>query len=256
VLDLDGCLYLEGAAIPGARSTLKSLQDAGFRLVIATNNSTRHRSTVAERVERIVGFTIPVERVVTSGLAVVGMIGRRHRPVLVVGEGGLVATLAEAGIAMTEEPREARAVIVGLDRSFDYDRLRRAAAAIRHGASFIATNGDATFPTAGVPEPGAGAIVAAVERAGGAAPVFAGKPYDPMRRAIEARLGPGPTWMVGDRLDTDIALGKLAGWTTVLVMTGVTEAGSDIPDHLRPDHILASVAGLDELITTTEAHAR
>lgn len=252
MFDLDGCLYLAGKAIPGARSTLEGLHRAGFRIVIATNNSTRHRSTVAERLQQIVGFTAPIERVVTSGLAVVGMIGRRDQPVLVVGEEGLVATLAEADIAMIEEPDEAGAVVVGLDRSFDYDGLRRAAAAIRHGARFIATNGDATFPTAGVPEPGAGAIVAAIELAGGAAPAYAGKPYDPMRRAIETRLGPGPTWMVGDRLDTDIALGKLAGWTTVLVMTGVTGAGSDIPDHSRPDHILASVADLHELMATTQ----
>ena len=61
------------------------------------------------------------------------------------------------------------AVMVGLHRQFDYERLRIAATAVRRGARFIATNSDVTFPTPDGLIPGAGAIVAAVAAAGGAA---------------------------------------------------------------------------------------
>ena len=43
--------------------------------------------------------------------------------------------------------RAVDAVVVGLHRDFDYERLRVAAAAVRRGARLLATNDDATYPT-------------------------------------------------------------------------------------------------------------
>jgi len=168
--------------------------------------------------------------------------------VLPIGEAGLVATLVDAGFEVTDTPELARSVVVGLDRAISYDRIRRASHAVMLGARFIGTNHDPTFPTAGVPDPGAGSIVAAVERAAGRPAEFAGKPHAPMRAAIEARLGPGPTWMVGDRPDTDVACGARAGWATVLVMTGVAPEPETLTGESRPDHVLATVAGLADLL--------
>jgi HAD superfamily hydrolase (TIGR01450 family) len=248
ILDLDGCLYVGGAAVPGARPSVEELRRRSWRVVVATNNSTRHRASVADRIERITGIVVPPEHIVTSGSAALSLIGERDSPVLVIGEDGLRETLVEAGIALTCDPEGAGCVLVGLDRGIDYAAIRDAMAAIVGGARFVATNEDPTFPTGGVPEPGAGAIVAAIERASGTVPVYAGKPHEPMRTAIEATLGPGPTWIVGDRLDTDIAMGKAAGWGTILVMTGVTGPDHAIPPDLVPDHVIGSVADLPGLL--------
>ena len=48
---------------------------------------------------------------------------------------------------------------------------------------------------------------------------------------------------VGDRLVTDVGLGRAGGFATALVLTGVT-AAADVPDDDGPDHVLA---GLHEL---------
>jgi 4-nitrophenyl phosphatase len=249
ILDLDGCLYVGGAAVPGSRSAIDRIESRSWRIIAATNNSTRHRSTVADRIERITGIVVAPDRVITSALAALRLLRADDIPVLVVGEDGLRETLSEAGIAQTDDPARAGCVLVGLDRSIHYDAIRDAMAAILGGARFYATNGDATFPTRGMPVPGAGAIVAAIERASGVAPVYAGKPHEPMRLAIEAVLEPGPTWMVGDRLDTDVAMGRAAGWGTILVMTGVTRPGDEIPAELMPDHVIDSVADLPDLLS-------
>jgi len=249
VLDLDGCLYVGDEPVPGARSVLEQLAEAGFRTVFATNNSTKTPQVVAERVEAILDYAIAPSSIVTSAMAAATMLSPDQMPVMAIGEQGLGATLEAAGFAITIEPEEARAVVIGLDRGITYDRLRRATQAVLLGARFIATNEDATFPTGGVPEPGAGSIVAAVERATGQTPEYAGKPNEPMLRCVMALLGPGPTWAVGDRPETDVAFGARSGWTTVLVMTGVT---SD-PDRAipRPDHVLESVASLPRLVFHT-----
>jgi len=246
VLDLDGCLYVEDEAVPGAGDALGALAAAGFRIILATNNSTKTPEVVAERVESIVGHAVDPAWVITSAVAARSMLVAGDQPVLTVGEPGLAATMREWGVAMTDESAAAHTVVVGLDRGFTYDRLRQASHALLRGARFIATNPDATFPTAGLADPGAGSMVAAVAFASGRQPEFAGKPFEPMRRCVAALLGPGPTWVVGDRAETDLAFGIPAGWTTVLVMTGVTHDpdGIDPP----PDHVLTSVADLPSVL--------
>ncbi len=246
VLDLDGCLYLGDEPVPGAREAVEELVAAGARVVYATNNSTKSPEVVARRLHEVVGLRVDPASVATSSMAAAAMLGPDDRPALLVGEPGLTDAVTAAGIAITEDPAEAGAVIVGLDRAISYDRIRRAAHAVRLGARFIGTNPDPTFPTTGLPDPGAGAVIAAVARAAGREPEFAGKPFVPMQRLVAALLGPGPTWVVGDRPETDLALGAAAGWITVLVLTGVAAGAADADPP--PDHVLPSVAGLDRLI--------
>ena len=118
------------------------------------------------------------------------------------------------------------------------------------GARFVATNDDATYPTPEGLHPGGGSIVAALERASGRRAEVAGKPHTPMRDLVRELVGEGPVWMVGDKPETDLALGKGEGWTTVLVLSGVTGNDADVPDDLRPDAVLDSIADLPDLLAT------
>jgi 4-nitrophenyl phosphatase len=242
VLDLDGTLYLGSEAIPGAVDAVRTLEGAGWRVVIATNNATRHRGEVCEHILRVTGLEVSPDRVVTAGGAAARALTDEDSPVFVVGEPGLRLTLEEADIALTMEPDDARAVVIGLDRSFDYRKLADASRAVFNGARFIATNGDTTFPGTSGLEPGAGALVAAVAAVTAVTPTVVGKPHEPMRHAVAALLGTGPTVVVGDRLDTDIVFGVEAGWLTILVLTGVTDEASVAGVSPPPDLVLASLA--------------
>ncbi|HUG75090.1 MAG TPA: HAD-IIA family hydrolase [Acidimicrobiia bacterium] len=244
VLDLDGTLYRASEPIPGAVEAVRAIEEAGWRVVIATNNATRHRREVAEHVRRVAGLEVAKERVVTAADAAVRALTTDDAPVFVVGQSGLRLTLEEAGIELTEVPDEARSVVIGLDRAFDYDRLAAASRAVFGGARLVATNGDTTFPGPSGLEPGAGALVAAVAAVTAVTPTVAGKPNEPMREAVASVLGPGPTVVVGDRLDTDIAFGATAGWPTILVLTGVTDESSLADASPMPDLVIASLADL------------
>jgi len=52
--------------------------------------------------------------------------------------------------------------------------------------------------------------------------------------------------MIGDRLDTDVEGGRAAGLTTLLVLTGVSDAAELLaaPPERRPDYIGADLAAL------------
>jgi 4-nitrophenyl phosphatase len=244
VFDLDGVIFLGPDVIPGAGAALGRLADAGWRILFATNNATRSVATITSRITDQAGFRADPDLVVTSAIAARDMIGSDDQPVFMVGEEGLADTLRDGGVELTADASGARSVVVALDRSFTYDRLKAASLAIRRGARFIATNTDVTFPTPQGQVPGAGSLVAAVRAASGAEPEIAGKPHRPMIDAVAQRLGPGDTWMVGDRPETDLAFGREAGWRTVLTLTGVTHDPALVPEAWQPDLVAASLATL------------
>ena len=236
ICDIDGVIYRGDRLLLGSDLALRRLRDAGVTVHFATNNSAKSPLTVSEKITRITGVDIEPESVVTSSQAAVGLLGDDPGPVMVLGSEGIVAALAEAGIGLTEDPSVAKALLVGLDFDLTYDRLTRAADAVRFGARFIATNTDPTFPVADGLLPGGGAIVAAVRATTGVEPEVAGKPNAPMRALLRAK-GIGEAWVIGDRVDTDVALARAEpDWTSILVLTGVTGAeGTGDADFVVPD---------------------
>jgi len=248
VCDLDGVVYLLGDPIPGAGQALIDLDTSGYAVLFVTNNSTRSPETIAARIEDLTGYPARPQQVVGSAEAALTLLKTGDGPALVVGGAGIRQAMEEAGVRETDDPRAAAAVIVGLDTSLSYRRLRDAAIAVRAGARFIATNTDATYPTPDGLWPGAGAMVAAIEVASGIHPEIAGKPHRPIRRLIRQRLGPGPVWVVGDRPETDLAMAKAEGWISVLVLTGVVGGADEIADGDEPDLVLASLADLPEAL--------
>ncbi|MEA9980108.1 HAD-IA family hydrolase, partial [Pseudomonas sp. RTS4] len=85
------------------------------------------------------------------------------------------------------------------------------------GARFIATNPDATGPSADGPMPATGAIAALISKATGMEPYVVGKPNPMMFRSAMNKIGAHSenTAMIGDRMDTDIVAGIEAGLYTL-----------------------------------------
>jgi HAD superfamily hydrolase (TIGR01450 family) len=250
VCDLDGVVYRGDATIPGSGDALAEIEAAGFRLVFATNNSSKTDDRVADKILRVAGYPARVEQVVTSARAAASLLAGGTERVLVVGGEGLRVAMQEAGHLLVDSGREATAVAVGFDRDLSYDRLKEATIALNAGARFIASNLDTTFPAAGDDLwPGAGSMVAALEASSGREAEAAGKPFAPMQQLIASRLTAGPTWVVGDRPETDLELGRSAGWKTVLTLSGVTPAGA--VDGIAADAIVQSIAELPAVLSAS-----
>lgn len=248
VLDLDGVLYVDREGVPGAAAALRRLEDDGWALLFATNNSTKTPRDVADHIRDRTGYVASAAQAVTSAGAAAGYVASRHRTATVVGAPSIETMLRDAGVHVVA-PADADAVVVGLDLALDYGRVRDAARAIRSGAAFVATNTDATYPTPSGPAPGAGSIVAAVATAAGVDPIDCGKPSTLFTDLVLEKVECTPVWMVGDRPETDIAMAKAAGWRSVLVLTGVTTDTTSIAPCHRPDHIVESIAELPDLLS-------
>lgn len=233
--DLDGVVWLDRRAIPGAAEAIVRLRDAGRRVLFVTNNS---MALLADQERALAAVGVPaVGDVVTSAQAAASLVAAGERT-LVAGAAGLVEAVESRGaIVVADGPVDV--VTVGLHRDFDFWRLHAASAAIRAGARFVATNDDATFPTPDGETPGAGALVAAVATASGTAPVIAGKPHRPMADLVAERCGPDfrpdRAIVVGDRPSTDGLFARRVGCPFALVRSGVTRPGASLDADVRPD---------------------
>jgi 4-nitrophenyl phosphatase len=267
VFDLDGVVYRGPQAIPDAAALLASLRRAGCLIRFATNNSMSTRQAYAERLAGH-GIAASSDEIVTSTSATIEHL-HHHLPdvrrILAVGADGMLAEL-EAGGFVASHARSVEApewygaplterwdaVVVGLDPMVDYRTLGIAAAAIRQGARFIATNTDLRYPTPDGFMPGAGAIVAGVQASSGAAPLVIGKPQPAMFLAMleAAGIAPGDALVIGDNPDSDIPAARRAGIRSVLVLTGVAdeETAAKLDGEGRPDWVLRGPAEVAELL--------
>jgi phosphoglycolate/pyridoxal phosphate phosphatase family enzyme len=246
VFDMDGVLFRMDDPLPGAAETISRLKSRGDLVYYLTNNSSKSR---ADYVQKLSQFSIPAteDQIMTSAYALGRLFMERNASgasVYVVGEQGLRDELTQVGMRIVDYEAEIRIdyVVAGWDRQFTYGKLTDAHLAIAAGAEFIATNRDATYPDAGGRTlPGGGAIVAAIETCSGVRPRTIGKPEPYTLELILRTSGarPDECMVIGDRLDTDIAIGKRVGTQTALVLTGVStrEEAAAAPDSLHPDFV-------------------
>jgi glycerol-1-phosphatase len=249
VFDLDGVVYLGEEVVEAAPAALDQVRGLGVAVAFVTNNSYRPPDLVVEKLHRL-GVKAAPEEVLTSAQALVrllgGPAGLDGTTVLVVGGPGLRQALEAVGARLVDGSawRDAEVVAVGFDPDLTYARVRDATLAIRAGARFVGSNPDTTLPAPDGLWPGAGATLALLRASTGVRPEVAGKPERALLDTAAAAIGPGPYLMVGDRADTDLDGAHRLGWSTALVLSGVTGL-ADLPDLAHaPDHLLHDVGGL------------
>jgi len=242
ILDMDGVLWKGDKPIGNLPAIFDRMQQAGLKVMLATNNALKPVAGYREKLQSF-GLHINGNQIINSTMAVCYLLQQEFPdggPVYVVGSLGIQDHLAEHGFYQAHEG--VIAVVVGLDRTFTYEKLALANRLIRKGARFFATNPDPTFPLPDEIAPGAGSIIASVQTASQTIPTFAGKPSPTMYKMALEQLGlpPEKVLAVGDRLDTDILGGQRAGCRTALVLSGIHQMEdlakwSPSPDLVAPD---------------------
>jgi 4-nitrophenyl phosphatase len=224
ILDMDGVLWRDTQPIGNLSEIFSTIHENGWSLVLVTNNATK---STDQYVDKLRSFGVDVEgsQIVTTATTTSYYLSTKFPlggPVYVIGEEGLLNTLEEYGFYFSEE--NPVAVISSLDRTLTYQKLRKASHLINAGTLFIGTNPDRALPTPEGLIPGAGSILAALEKATGKHAKVIGKPFPDMFQFALSRLEvrPQEALVVGDQLETDIVGGQAAGCYTALVLTGVS----------------------------------
>lgn len=243
MLDLDGTVYRGKEPIPEAIAFIHQLKEAGLPYLFITNNSSATPEEVSRKLQ---AFNVPAEpaQVWTTALAAAAYVkaGPAPHTAYIIGETGLLQAMEEAGVEYTEE--NPTYVVMGIDRGITYEKLAKAALAVRNGAVFISTNSDKALPTERGFLPGNGALTSVVQTASGKDPVFIGKPERVIIEQALYILGTPleKTVLIGDNYDTDILAGIRSGMDTIHVQTGITSLREIQQKAALPSYSIQSMA--------------
>ncbi len=250
IFDLDGTVYLGEKLISVADDTILTLRNMGKKVVFLSNKPLYTREDYARKLTTM-GIPTRASEVINSSYVMARYLSKvsPQTKIYVIGETSIINELQQAGFQLTEDPGKVEYVVVTFDRTFTYEKLNIAFQAIKQGAHLIATNPDRTCPYEDGEIPDCAGMIGAVEAVTGQkVEVIVGKPSSIMVEVIlnVMKLRPQDCLIIGDRLSTDITMGKNSGRHTALVLTGVTNLADLKKAKIKPDYVFESIGELLE----------
>lgn len=243
VVDMDGTFYLGDSLLPGALHFVEAVKNTGRQFFFFTNNSSHNEEECLIKLNKL-GYPAKKGDVIISSHVTIDFL-KRNRPgksVYLLGNDNLTGDFIESGIEMTDVNPDI--VILGFDTALTYEKINKAANFIAGGAEYIATHPDDNCPLKDGFMPDVGSFIAMFEQSTGRRPdLIMGKPYAFTVDYVTHITGcdRNEIAFVGDRLQTDIAIGTNNGLPSVLVYTGVTSpemyAKSDIKASIDVENI-------------------
>ncbi len=254
IFDMDGTIYLGSTVYDFAVRFIHHLRASGRKILFFTNNASHSPVFYMERLNRM-GFDPQPDELLTSGHVTIGFL-KRHRPgkaVYLVGTPELESQFTQAGIELSDK---ADIVVTSFDTTLTYAKLDTACRLIRNGAEYLSTHPDFNCPVEGGFIPDSGAIAAFVTASTKVTPTYFGKPYPETLEMICEFTGMKKEEMClfGDRLYTDIALGRRNGVTASLVLSGETTVQDveQADEADKPDFCFGSLDDADRLMFPAE----
>lgn len=253
IIDIDGVVGRSVTPIKEGVEGVKRLRELGKKIIFVSNNSTRSRRILIDRL-RSFGLEVAEEEVLVATYATARFIAKEKpgAKVFTTGEKGLVEELELAGLKIVDYDY-AEYLVVGSNRGINFELMTKALRACLNGLRYVATNPDRIFPSEDGPIPGTGMIIGALYWMTGREPdVVIGKPSEViMREALDILgLDSRDVAVIGDQIDVDVKAGKAIGAETVLVLTGVTtkeNLDEMIERHsLKPDYVFDSLKSMVE----------
>lgn len=255
VFDMDGTIYLGNTVFPKAVHLIKRLRAEGKRVLFFTNNASHSPEFYAEKLVRL-GFEPQEGEIMTSGDVTVEFL-KKHRKgkrIYLVGTPDLEQSFRKAGIELSDgaDQKSGDTVVTSFDTTLTYEKISRACRLIMNGSEYLSTHPDFNCPTEDGFIPDSGAISAFVIASTGVTPRYFGKPYSDTMDMICSATGADKSEVavVGDRLYTDIAIGKRSGVTAILVLTGETKKKDleGLDQATMPDIVLDDAEALENMI--------
>jgi len=250
IFDMDGTFYLGDEMIPGAGGFVNRLAENGLDYRFFTNNSSNSAALCSEKLGKM-GFPTPAERIVLSSDVAADYLAthRAGQRVYLLGNERLAADLLRAGVMLVDDSPDL--VLLGFDTTLTYEKINKAANWLAAGLPYYATHPDVNCPLKEGFMPDTGAMIAMFEASTGRRPEVFGKP---MRHTVDYLVKclackPEELVFVGDRLETDVAIGYHHGIPCVLVLSGATTLEAyESQNEIKAGLVVKDLAALGEYI--------
>lgn len=255
LMDMDGTIYHENELIPGALDFFRLLREQEKKYVFMTNNSSKGKRSYVEKLLKL-GIEA-TEDIIASSVNATVQYMNAHKPgakIYLVGTESFKTELLDEGFCVVPESyrdKDIDYVLLGFDTELRYEKIVGACYYISRGYEYIATNCDLKCPVKdGRYIPDCAAIAGMIEKATDRMPKFLGKPERSIVDAVATKFGIPIDRIacVGDRLYTDIMVGKNAGCTSVCVLTGEATRKEIAEKDICPDYVFESIKDVYEAL--------
>lgn len=250
IFDLDGTIYLDDSIIPGAEKVVNKIKSLNKKSVFISNKTTGNIDDYYNLLTQN-KFNIQKKQIITSTFSTKKYLSKHYfkKKFFAIAEKKFIMEIEAAGLEFCENPNQIDIILISLDRTLNYSKLEIAAKALDNGAKFFAANIDNTCPVVSGEILDAGSTISALERRTGLKlQKHFGKPSKYMFNEVmkNLNLSIDKCLILGDRLETDIAMGNKFGIDTALVLSGVSK-NTNIKSKYKPTYILSSVIELLEI---------
>ena len=250
VLDMDGTFYLGNRVFPSSLVFADRIRKTGRKYVFLTNNSSKGPEEYAEKLKKM-GVNVGKDDIFTSGEATAMYILKEYgrSRIFLLGTFSLSKIFENFGHLIVED--DPQMVVLGFDTTLTYEKLKKACLLLRKGLLYIATHPDINCPSEEGLIPDAGSFISAIKASTGREPDFiVGKPNPMMIEMLLNRYGftKDQVAIVGDRLYTDIKLGKNSNILTILVLTGETTLEDLKNSDVKPDLVVRDLGEIAKIL--------
>lgn len=245
LFDLDGTLYLGKRLLPGSVALVKRLRAMGRRVYFFTNNSSKSHRDYFKKLKKFGLAQSPDEVVLSTEVLIQYLVRKKWRRVFLLGTPAMKKMLREAKI--DPSAKNPQAVVVGFDKSLTYKKLHQAALFLARGLPFVVTHPDYFCPTEEGPEPDCGSIALALAATTQREPtIVLGKPHPAMIEEVKrrSRLPRARYVLVGDRLQTDVAMARASKISSLMVLSGDSQKHEVSRARFKPHFVTSSVKDL------------
>uniref|UniRef100_A0A8D8HH00 Phosphoglycolate phosphatase 2 n=1 Tax=Culex pipiens TaxID=7175 RepID=A0A8D8HH00_CULPI len=262
--DCDGVVWNLYGPIEGTGQAIGALKAAGKRVVYVSNNSVRPLENYQEQIRKL-GHEVTEEDLVHPAVSIVRYLKSIDFNGLIyaIGSNAFLKTLRDAGYEVLSGPDEpqpeslqvvipvihdkkpVKAVIVDYDFNCSHIKLLRAEMYLKCDQECLLIGGATDYRVVFTPtytSIGTGYYTEILERSVGRKAVTLGKPGTHLVQQLKEYYGieqDKRVLFVGDMIAHDVAFGKVAGFQTLLVLTGGSSKaeldalgdGDNVPDY-------------------------
>ena len=267
LFDVDGTLISGRHALPGAVELLDNLRNSQFPFCLLTNDGNHSPEEKAGIMQRR-GLKVETEDIVSCGHAIASLAKRRNyigKKLFAMGELGQPDFAEIAGLKVVRNPEKINSCIGIIVGEGDYNWQKNITAAINYyikndSRVMIVPNPDSYWPSGpnsiGIGAGGKARFLCTILKEYGITiqPVYLGKPYKPVyscalkmlreRFGLSRNVTGKKILMLGDSLLSDIRGAKRAGYSSGLLLTGITSKVhlKNAKPHCIPDFVFKSLS--------------
>ena len=218
--DLDGTIYIDDKLIKGVKKSYYKLIKNNFHILFTTNNSSILPNTICKKLEKLLATELDIGTIVTPLVVLDKYLLNKNNNIYVYGSIEL-ENYVKSISCITKQIEKSDLILIGRKDNINSDELLEISHHIDTGINAMALNKDLTYPATGNKQiPGNGAVIKIIEENTNIKIESFGKP-DLLYTEYLKNNKQDISFMIGDRVDTDIVLGNNLGANTFLVKSSI-----------------------------------